>query len=895
MQLVKETQGVFRISTTRSREPPYYVIVELNQDSQSSRTLSEAHLRAVFDTTIDAINSTICSIQERKLALNGVSRQTLTNDHRLKELERQHSTLVFYEKEAAAHSTHPEDTLADELATWLTQQPHHEVHTTKLVPFYAAFPLAKDRKDACGKTWKKLCEDHPTVLAMTGPSTIRRARVSGAQRKRPAAVCASQPGATCNITLVATSEASLQPVLDHIESQQRQKVRVAVKLVEPHNLLVASAQFLAIVAKELKQKNVQIMGQIALSDEAGGAADTGVQLHVLGTTTDTAKVPTLLQDWATNGLAVSPCVVFNNASVAQKDYLKAFRNRLYDGTKGFSVTLCLKEGTGSLHAWVVCLCTCAERMRAEHTELEMIQGQWKTGTFPLTAHDQLMQAEYAQTGKLAALKDQHQLQALEFVAGPSNTAQLILEGLAGSVDAAMQVLKDAQNGYTPVDRELCFPDRSWIVLRPRLLLIKDNIMAKWAGKVNKLGHIHMPVNDHTNPLKFCKMSWSNDHIAEVAADVEYEVSQLARGLTTATYELAPAEMAFVQGGDFDVDNFEKQHNATCELPGAVHAQAQAAVGGGAADKAPVCVGEARVILGANTTKTLRVCVGDITKSHSDVIVNAANERLDHAAGVARAIAVQAGSQMQAACQGQHVPVGSALATTSGDLAKTTPIKHVIHAVAPRYDSLRVPAMLSQMREAVNNSLAQASHVRATAVAFPAIGTGVFGWPTRTGVECITQSAILWLKQNPNTSVQEVCFTDFDQAKVGAFQAALKKISAAARTAAPQIVTAQTSLHQWFWKDDKAAAATVVVGVTTLGPGVSYDFDQNTQVENKYQEFLTGQASATTFTITGDRAGVKVTDAAKEVGQAYAKYKVLLHASPTQCRQKNHRERVTRGL
>ena len=150
--------------------------------------------------------------------------------------------------------------------------------------------------------------------------------------------------------------------------------------------------------------------------------------------------------------------------------------------------------------------------------------------------------------------------------------------------------------------------------------------------------------------------------------------------------------------------------------------------------------------------------------------------------------------MEAACRGQHVPVGQALATISGNLANGTGIKHVIHAVAPRWDRSKVAAMNSLMRGAVDNSLAQAASVGATSVDFPALGTGVFGWSARAGVECIVKSVMLWLKQHPNTSVQEVYFTDVDQSKVDAFQTALKDISSAARSTAPAFVTTNTAMY-----------------------------------------------------------------------------------------------------
>jgi len=193
-------------------------------------------------------------------------------------------------------------------------------------------------------------------------------------------------------------------------------------------------------------------------------------------------------------------------------------------------------------------------------------------------------------------------------------------------------------------------------------------------------------------------------------------------------------------------------------------------------------------------------------------------------------------------------------------------------------------MHSQMRSAVNNSLAQADSVGARSVDFPALGTGLFGWTTRGGVDCIVKSVMLWLKQHPTSSVEKVHFTDIDHVKANAFNAALHDISSTAQSSAPAFVTQTTLVWQWSWKNDKPAPEGGRRG-DNAGPWVPYDYDQNVQVETRYQEFCANERVAV-CPIMGDQAGRKQTDAARAKGQAHATYNVKLNRDPSLCKQEN---------
>ncbi len=116
--------------------------------------------------------------------------------------------------------------------------------------------------------------------------------------------------------------------------------------------------------------------------------------------------------------------------------------------------------------------------------------------------------------------------------------------------------------------------------------------------------------------------------------------------------------------------------------------------------------------------------GSVVHARVDAIVNAANSRLIHGGGLARAIAESAGPALQDECARiADVPTGSAVATTAGRLAA----RWVIHAVGPVWEGGRAgePELLTS---AYRSSVEVAAAIGARSIAFPSISTGVFGYP-----------------------------------------------------------------------------------------------------------------------------------------------------------------------
>lgn len=119
---------------------------------------------------------------------------------------------------------------------------------------------------------------------------------------------------------------------------------------------------------------------------------------------------------------------------------------------------------------------------------------------------------------------------------------------------------------------------------------------------------------------------------------------------------------------------------------------------------------------------IEIIEGDLTELDVDAIVNAANSSLAHGGGVAGAISRKGGPSIQKESDEiGHVPVGSAAVTGAGNL----PARWVIHAVGPRMGEGNED---EKLENATRASLERAEEIGAASVAFPAISTGIFGYP-----------------------------------------------------------------------------------------------------------------------------------------------------------------------
>lgn len=159
---------------------------------------------------------------------------------------------------------------------------------------------------------------------------------------------------------------------------------------------------------------------------------------------------------------------------------------------------------------------------------------------------------------------------------------------------------------------------------------------------------------------------------------------------------------------------------------------------------------------------IRIVQGDVTESHADAIVNAANSELILGGGVAGAIRRKGGPAIQAECDRiGPVQVGEAAVTTAGNLKA----RYVIHAASMR---LGGTATADSLRDAVRSSFACAQERGISSMAFPAVGAGIAGFPIRRCAEILMNEAVQALRKK---LVEEVEFYPFDDVGYAAFEEA----------------------------------------------------------------------------------------------------------------------------
>jgi O-acetyl-ADP-ribose deacetylase (regulator of RNase III) len=166
---------------------------------------------------------------------------------------------------------------------------------------------------------------------------------------------------------------------------------------------------------------------------------------------------------------------------------------------------------------------------------------------------------------------------------------------------------------------------------------------------------------------------------------------------------------------------------------------------------------------------------DLTTVIADAIVNAANSSLLGGGGVDGAIHRRGGPKILAACKRiraerypDGLPTGEAVITTAGRL----PARHVIHTVGPVYSGrLEVPSLLAACH---TNSLTLAVQEGLRTIAFPAISTGVYGYPIELAAPIALGATVAHLRDHPGVH-DEVQFVLFSAATLATFTTALASL------------------------------------------------------------------------------------------------------------------------
>jgi O-acetyl-ADP-ribose deacetylase len=160
--------------------------------------------------------------------------------------------------------------------------------------------------------------------------------------------------------------------------------------------------------------------------------------------------------------------------------------------------------------------------------------------------------------------------------------------------------------------------------------------------------------------------------------------------------------------------------------------------------------------------------GDLTEMDVDAIVNAANNDLQLGGGVAGAIRRKGGDTIQRECDAiGSIPVGGAAITGGGKLRA----RHVIHAASMQLGGATTPHAL---RSSTAHSLQIAAEQGLRTIAFPAVGTGIAGFPIPECARIMLREVAEHLKKP--TSLEKVYFVLFDAAGLAEFEKVLAEMS-----------------------------------------------------------------------------------------------------------------------
>jgi len=173
-----------------------------------------------------------------------------------------------------------------------------------------------------------------------------------------------------------------------------------------------------------------------------------------------------------------------------------------------------------------------------------------------------------------------------------------------------------------------------------------------------------------------------------------------------------------------------------------------------------------------TTGKILLIKGDLTEQDTDAIVNAANNDLQLGGGVAGAIRRKGGDMIQEQCNAiGSIPVGGAAITSGGNLKA----HYVIHAASMQ---LGGQTTAHALRSSTAHSLRIAAQKSLKTIAFPAVGTGIAGFPMKECAEIMLAEAADHVKRG--TSLEEIYFVLFDDAALKTFEKVWRQLESKAK-------------------------------------------------------------------------------------------------------------------
>lgn len=169
---------------------------------------------------------------------------------------------------------------------------------------------------------------------------------------------------------------------------------------------------------------------------------------------------------------------------------------------------------------------------------------------------------------------------------------------------------------------------------------------------------------------------------------------------------------------------------------------------------------------------LSLRLGDITDEAVGAIVNAANSGLAHGGGVAGAILRKGGQSIQdESNRVGKVPIGKAALTGAGKL----PARFVIHAVGPVWRGNTPPKNDELLASATTSALEIARDKNLVSIAFPAISSGIFGFPKDRCARVMVRALVDWTARYPHDNPRDLRLTIIDEITVALFETELGNV------------------------------------------------------------------------------------------------------------------------
>uniref|UniRef100_A0A8B8E811 Poly [ADP-ribose] polymerase n=1 Tax=Crassostrea virginica TaxID=6565 RepID=A0A8B8E811_CRAVI len=289
-----------------------------------------------------------------------------------------------------------------------------------------------------------------------------------------------------------------------------------------------------------------------------------------------------------------------------------------------------------------------------------------------------------------------------------------------------------------------------------------------------LGNLEVTENPALNTIEI------TGNVEEVKA-AEEELMRFVRRLTEDTFNVSkPGAKAFFGSGKGREALKKTGKETSCIIVNREtlrNDQGNRASGGhrGARLEKPKKVAECQL---QPLDKKFIVMNGDVTKLTVDVIVNAANEDLDHCGGLALAISRAGGKSIQEESKSYVLSHGKVIdgEAVSAPSPGRLPCKLLVHAVGPRWQGGNKEEEI-KLRKAILKCLELADKDKFSSIAVPALSAGIFCYPVDQSVDTILSAIEFYFKncrEGKSSKIKEIYFCDIDDNILRAFIRCLKK-------------------------------------------------------------------------------------------------------------------------